>query len=94
MLRAATSAGWRGGAPSGPRCRCSLAAAPLAGAAYGVWDGLDVAARPRRSRPRPWPCSAAIAAGLAVYAAAVWALRVPEARQIRRLLVSRGRSGG
>ena len=35
-----------------------------------------------------------IAAGLAVYAAAVWVLRVPEARQIRRLLVSRGRSGG
>jgi hypothetical protein len=35
-----------------------------------------------------------IAAGGAVYAAAVWALRVPEARQIPRLLVSRGHSGG
>ena len=35
----------------------------------------------------------AIAAGIAVYAAAVWVLRVPEARRIRRLLVSRGRSG-
>ena len=36
----------------------------------------------------------AIAAGVAVYAAAVWVLRVPEARQIRRLLMSRGRSCG
>jgi hypothetical protein len=36
----------------------------------------------------------AIAAGSAVYAGAVWLLRVPEARQIKRLLVSRGRSEG
>jgi hypothetical protein len=34
----------------------------------------------------------ALAAGFAVYAAAVW--RLPEAIQIRRLLVSRGRSSG
>ena len=34
----------------------------------------------------------AIAAGSVVYAAAVWVLRVPEARQIRRLLVGRGGS--
>ena len=37
---------------------------------------------------------AAITAGFAVYGAAVWVLRVPEARQIRDLLVSRGRSRG
>ena len=37
---------------------------------------------------------AGIGAGLAIYAIGVWLLRVPEARQIRRLLVSRGRSGG
>jgi hypothetical protein len=36
----------------------------------------------------------AIAAGSLVYAAAVWVLRVPEARQIPRLLVSRGGSEG
>ena len=36
----------------------------------------------------------AIAAGSAAYAAAVWVLRVPEARQIPRLLVSRDRSEG
>jgi len=70
-----------------------LAAVPLAGAAYGVWDGLD------SLLGRSFPAQAVavlggIAAGLAVYAAAVWALKVPEARQIRRLLVSRGRSGG
>jgi hypothetical protein len=35
-----------------------------------------------------------IAAGFAVYALAVWALRVPEARQIRDLLVRRRRPGG
>jgi len=70
-----------------------LAAVPLAAAAYGVWDGLD------SLLGQSFPAQAVsvlggIAAGLAVYAAAVWALRVPEARQIRRLLVSRGRSGG
>ena len=37
---------------------------------------------------------AAIAVGSAAYIAAVWALRVPEARQIPRLLVNRGRSDG
>jgi hypothetical protein len=36
----------------------------------------------------------AIAAGLAVYTAAVWALRVPEAREIWRLLVSRSHPAG
>jgi hypothetical protein len=66
---------------------------PLAGAAYGVWDGLDALLG------RSFPAQAVavlggIAAGLVVYAAAVWVLKVPEARQIRRLLVSRGRSGG
>ena len=36
----------------------------------------------------------AIAAGAAVYAAAVWVTGVPEAKQIPRLLVSRGQSDG
>jgi putative peptidoglycan lipid II flippase len=35
-----------------------------------------------------------IAVGSAAYAATVWVLRVPEARQIPRLLVSRGRPEG
>ncbi len=70
-----------------------LAAVPLAGAAYGVWDGLDALLG------RSFPAQAVavlggITAGVVVYAVAVWVLKVPEARQIRRLLVSRGRSGG
>jgi len=67
-----------------------LAAAALAAAAYGVHTGLDellgdgliaqIAA-----------LAAALAAGGAVYAAIVLALRLPEARQILDLL--RGRMG-
>ena len=63
-----------------------LAAAALLGAAaYGAWYLLDDALG--RSLPAQIASvGVAIAAGLAVYAAAVWALRVPEARQIRALL--------
>ena len=56
--------------------------------------------RPRRRagpvarRPRSCRCSPAITAGVVTYAAAVWVLRVPEARQIRRLLMSRGAPSG
>ena len=57
--------------------------------------GLRHLVRPRRgARPlvrRPGRVGAhAIGAGIAVYAGAVWVLRVPEARQIRRLLLRRG----
>jgi putative peptidoglycan lipid II flippase len=68
------------------------AAVPLAGAAYGVWDGLD-ALLGRAFAAQAVAVLGAIAVGLVVYAAAVWALRVPEARQMRRLLASRGRTG-
>ena len=65
--------------------RMLAAAALLAGVAYGAWYGLDEALG--RSLPaQVVAVGVAIAAGLAVYAAAVWALRVPEARQIRALL--------
>jgi putative peptidoglycan lipid II flippase len=67
------------------------AAVPLAGAAYGVWDGLD-ALLGRAFAAQAVAVLGAIAVGLVVYAAAVWALRVPEARQMRRLLASRGRT--
>jgi hypothetical protein len=61
------------------------AGALLAAAAYGVWDGVDALLG------RSFPAQVAsvglgIGAGLGVYAAGVWALRVPEARQIRALL--------
>ena len=68
------------------------ASAPLAAAAYGVWDGLD-ALLGETFVAQAVSVLTAIAVGVVVYAAAVWVLRVPEARQIRRLLASRGRSG-
>ena len=65
--------------------RMLAAAAVLGAVSYGAWYGLDEAFG--RSLPaQVVAVGVAIAAGLAVYAAAVWALRVPEARQIRALL--------
>ena len=69
-----------------------LASAPLAAASYGVWHGLD-AVLGQSFAAQAVAVLSGIAAGVVVYAAAVWALRVPEARQIRRLLMSRGRPG-
>ena len=73
--------------------RMVLAAALLGGAAYAIWYGLDDALG-RTTVGQIVSVGAAIGAGIAIYAAAVWALRVPEARQIRDLLVSRRRSAG
>jgi putative peptidoglycan lipid II flippase len=71
-----------------------LAAAALLGVvAYGVWYGLDEALG-RSFAAQLLSVGAALVAGLAVYAAAVWTLRVPEARQLRALLVSRRGSDG
>ena len=68
-----------------------LAAALLGGVSYAVWYGLD-SALGRSFIAQAISVLTALAAGFAVYAAAVWVLRVPEAHQIWRLLVSRGRS--
>jgi hypothetical protein len=71
-----------------------LAAGALLGAvAYFAWSGLDDLLG-RSLAGQAVSVLGAIAAGSVVYAAAVWMLRVPEARQIRHLLVSRGRSEG
>jgi putative peptidoglycan lipid II flippase len=60
----------------------------LAGVSYGVWYGLDQALG--RSLPaQVVSLGIGIAAGIAVYAAAVFALRVEEAHQIRRLVAGR-----
>lgn len=64
------------------------ASALLAGASYGIWYGLDQAL----GRSLPAQIAAlgiGIGAGIAVYAAAVSALRVEEAQQIRRLVAGR-----
>ena len=85
--------GVEGARTSAVVARMLLAAALLGAVAYGAWYGLD------QALGRDLPAQAvavvgAIAAGFTVYAAAVWALRIPEARQIRDLLVSRKRARG
>ena len=71
-----------------------LVAAVLTGAAaYGAWRGLDELLGGSLAAQLV-EVLVPLAAGAAVYTAAVWALRVPEAHQIRELLVSRGRRAG
>jgi putative peptidoglycan lipid II flippase len=64
------------------------AAAVLAGVSYAVWYGLDQALG-RSLIAQVISLGAGIGAGIAVYAAAVSAMRIEEARQIRRLVASR-----
>jgi putative peptidoglycan lipid II flippase len=67
-----------------------LAAAALLGAvAYGVWYGLDEALG-RSLIAQIVSVGTGLVAGFGAYAAAVWAMRLPEALQIKRLLISRG----
>jgi putative peptidoglycan lipid II flippase len=68
--------------------RMSAGAALLAAVAYFSWKGLDEALG-RSLAAQAVSVLAAITAGSAVYAVVVWVLRVPEARHIPRLLVSR-----
>jgi putative peptidoglycan lipid II flippase len=77
----------------GAALRMLAAAALLAAVAYGAWRALD-GLLGGGSFAQALAVLVAIAAGALAYGAAVWALRVPEARQIRDLLVSRARSGG
>jgi hypothetical protein len=68
------------------------AAALLAGVAYGTWWAIDEAIG-AAIWSQVVSVGAAIVAGTAAYAAAVWLLRIDEARQIVRLAGSRfGRS--
>jgi putative peptidoglycan lipid II flippase len=85
--------GVEAGRTLGAALRMVIAAALLGAVAYGVWYGLD-SALGRGLLGQAVAVLSALAAGFAVYAATVWAMRVPEALQIRRLLVSRGRSEG
>jgi putative peptidoglycan lipid II flippase len=77
----------------GAALRMLAAAALLAAVAYGAWRALD-GLLGGGSFAQALAVLVAIGAGALAYGAAVWALRVPEARQIRDLLVSRARSGG
>ncbi len=72
--------------------RILVASALLAGVSWALWKGLDAALG--RSLPAQLvSVGVAIAAGLAVYAKAVLAMRIPEARQIEALVVGRLRRG-
>jgi putative peptidoglycan lipid II flippase len=68
--------------------RMSLAAAALAAVSYGAWYGLDGALGDGLAG-QIVSVGGGIVAGFGVYAAAVWALRIPEARQFRSLLARR-----
>jgi putative peptidoglycan lipid II flippase len=65
--------------------RVAAAAAALAAVSYGVWDALD-SALGRGLGGQVVSLTVGLAAGAAVYAAAITLLRIPEARQIRRLI--------
>jgi putative peptidoglycan lipid II flippase len=73
--------------------RMLIAGALLGAVSYGVWYGLD-GALGREFVAQVVSVGGAVVAGFAAYGLAVWALRVPEARQIRDLLVSRRRPRG
>jgi hypothetical protein len=69
--------------------RIAAAAAVLGAVAYFTWKGLDEALG-RSLAGQAVSVLTAIGAGVVVFAGAVWVLGVPEARQIPRLLMSRG----
>jgi putative peptidoglycan lipid II flippase len=73
--------------------RMLVASALLGVVSYGVWYGLD-SALGRGLAGQIVSVLTALTAGVVVYGATVWAMRLPEALQIRRLLVSRGRPEG
>jgi putative peptidoglycan lipid II flippase len=66
----------------------TVAAAMLAGAAYGVWYGL-VRALGEGVPAQILSVGIALSVGAVIYAFTVLALRIPEARQIQRLLAGR-----
>jgi putative peptidoglycan lipid II flippase len=72
--------------------RMLVAAALLAAVAYFSWKGLDEALG-RSLAGQAISVITAIVAGAVVYGAAVWVMRVPEARLIPRLLSSRASAG-
>jgi putative peptidoglycan lipid II flippase len=92
ILRGALG-GVEGARTAAAALRMLLAAALLGAVSYGAWYGLDAALGHPGVVAQAVSVLGAIAAGFAVYAAAVWALRVPEAEQIRRLLAGRHKPG-
>jgi putative peptidoglycan lipid II flippase len=73
--------------------RIGIATAALAGVSYGAWYGLDQALG-RSLAAQVVSLGTGIAAGVGVYIAAVLAMRLEEARQIKRLVGGRLGRGG
>jgi putative peptidoglycan lipid II flippase len=84
--------GIEGGRILSATIRILVATAALAATSYGVWYGLDDALG-RSLAMQVVSLGVGIAAGIAVYIALVLAMRVEEARQIRRLIGGRLRRG-
>jgi putative peptidoglycan lipid II flippase len=80
--------GIEGGRMLSATIRILTASAALAGVSYLVWRGLDEALG-RALVAQAASLGTALLAGIGVYAAAVWALRIDEARQIAALLGGR-----
>jgi putative peptidoglycan lipid II flippase len=80
--------GIEGSRTAGAVARMLVAAVLLGGVAYGAWYGLDELLG-RALGAQIVAVGVAIAAGFAVYAAAVWSMRIPEARQFLTLLPRR-----
>ncbi len=80
--------GIEGAKLAGTLLRMLLAAGALAAVAYGAWYGLDELLG-RSLIAQVVTVGVGVAAGVVAYAAAVWALRVPEARQVARLVRAR-----
>jgi putative peptidoglycan lipid II flippase len=72
----------------GVTIKITVASALLAGVSYGVWYVLDHALGVSVIAQIVSVC-AALAVGVVVYATTVLTLRIPEARQIQRLIVGR-----
>jgi hypothetical protein len=68
--------------------RIGLATAALMAVSFGVWDVLDHALG-RSLVMQVVSLGLGLLAGIGVYTAAVWAMRLEEARQIGRLLGGR-----
>ena len=77
-----------------PRCRCCRRPRRSPRAAYGVWDGLDALLGELVPGPGRGRAARRSPPGWSSTRPRCGSLRVPEARQIRRLLVSRGRPVG
>jgi putative peptidoglycan lipid II flippase len=77
--------GIEGRALIGAVTRMLAAAAALGAVAYGTWYGLDELLG-RSLMAQIVTVGVGVAAGIGAYAVAVWALRVPEARQVLALI--------